>query len=53
MDAHVIEQTNPRRMISYNRTDAPWPVADRDVVLLAETTVDVAYRAIAFRTLRD
>ncbi len=55
VDAHVIEQLDPRRMISYNRTSAPWPVADRDVVLLAETTVDVAARQVRvdFRSVQD
>ncbi len=34
-DAHVIEQVGPKRLVMYTRNPAPWPVSDRDVVLLA------------------
>lgn len=55
VDARIIEQMGPRRVISYNRTAAPWPVADRDVVLLAETTADVAARVVrvSFQSVED
>jgi len=35
-----------RSAILYDRTRAPWPVADRDVVLRADTLLDVAERTV-------
>jgi hypothetical protein len=32
-DSRLVEQVADDRQIVYNRTDAPWPVADRDIVL--------------------
>ena len=50
-----MEDVSDRVQISYNRTRAPWPVADRDVVLRGETTVDVAGRrvVISFHSVDD
>ena len=55
IEAQIIEQRGERGQVSYNRTDAPWPVADRDVVLLGETRVDVAERRVRleFRSVED
>jgi hypothetical protein len=36
--ARVIETESKRVRYVYNRTDAPWPVADRDVVVRSEVT---------------
>lgn len=33
VDAKLIEQSSPDHAVVYNRTGAPWPVWDRDVVL--------------------
>jgi hypothetical protein len=40
VDNHRIEQLGQQSEILYSRTKAPWPVADRDVVLRADTTFD-------------
>ncbi len=34
VEAEKVRQISTFRRVVYNRTDAPWPVADRDVVLL-------------------
>jgi hypothetical protein len=39
MDSGLIRVLNDRTRIVYNRTDAPWPVSDRDVTLRA--TLDI------------
>lgn len=51
--AWTIDDPDPRVQISYNRTRAPWPVSDRDVVLRAETSVDFPTRRviIAFHSI--
>jgi hypothetical protein len=36
--ARVVENESKRVRYVYNRTDAPWPVADRDVVVRSEVT---------------
>lgn len=41
-----IERTGPFSEILYSRTGAPWPVADRDVVSRADTTIDAAARLV-------
>jgi len=38
--AHVVEHTDDRHEVVYNRTAAPWPVADRDTVLASEAVFD-------------
>ncbi|MSP62472.1 MAG: hypothetical protein EXR72_19490 [Myxococcales bacterium] len=39
-EARLVEQTSRTSQIAYNRTEAPWPVSDRDAVLLGQTTFD-------------
>lgn len=41
-----IEQLDPYTELFYSRTGAPWPVADRDVVLRARTTMDPPARIV-------
>lgn len=41
-----IEQLDPYTEIFYSRTGAPWPVADRDVVLRAHTALDPAAHVV-------
>ena len=57
MEARSVEQLNADEHISYNRTDAPWPVQDRDVVLHSRVkfnptdgTIHVAVRSIEHPT---
>jgi hypothetical protein len=38
--AHVVEHIDERHEVVYNRTAAPWPVADRDTVLASEAVFD-------------
>jgi hypothetical protein len=40
IESRVVRQENATTSLVYNRTNAPWPVADRDVVL--ETAIDAA-----------
>ena len=42
----VIKQVNEFDRIMYNRTDSPWPVSDRDVVLYATVSADVEKREV-------
>lgn len=49
--SHEIEQLGPRVHVVYNRTAAPWPVKDRDVVLhgdlvYTETTARAGFRSV-------
>lgn len=39
-DARIVEKIDGRSQFVYNRTDAPWPVKDRDVVLLGRFTIE-------------
>jgi hypothetical protein len=48
-EAKLIERTDQFRRVSYNRTDAPWPVDDRDVVLGSTVSVDLANRTVMIR----
>ncbi len=41
-----IEQLDPYTEVFYSRTGAPWPVADRDVILRARTTMDPVQRQV-------
>ncbi len=36
MDSRILERKGLTRVIFYHRTDFPWPVSDRDVVLVTE-----------------
>jgi hypothetical protein len=44
--SYVIERVNDHEEIEYNRTRAPWPVADRDAVLRGTTVVDPERREV-------
>ena len=46
MTSKIIKQVNEFDRILYNRTDAPWPVSDRDVVLAATVEGSVAKREV-------
>ncbi len=40
MEARLLKKINEYEYIVYSRTDAPWPVSDRDAVFRSKTTVD-------------
>jgi len=42
MDARRIKKLNHKEYIAYNRSDAPWPISDRDVVVHAKAKIDRA-----------
>lgn len=44
--SHLIANEPDSNQISYNRTQAPWPVADRDVVLQGGVHIDVKKREV-------
>jgi hypothetical protein len=46
MKAQVLKQINEFDRILYNRTDSPWPVSDRDVVVSATVTGSMAKREV-------
>lgn len=46
MEDKIIKQVNEFDRIMYNRTDSPWPVSDRDVVLYATVSADVEKREV-------
>lgn len=54
-DSRLIQQVTPRIQISYNRTQAPWPVADRDAVLRGETSVNTKDKTVtvSFHSVDD
>lgn len=39
-ESQVLEEVGPEHVVVYNRTDAPWPVWDRDVILDTQFTHD-------------
>jgi len=47
--ARVLQHISEFERIEYNRTGAPWPVSDRDVVLRARITSNPSKRAITVR----
>ncbi len=49
MDARMLKQINDLERIVYNRTDAPWPVDDRDVVIRSKLTIDRENRKVIVR----
>ena len=55
VESRLIAQVEPRAQLIYDRTDAPWPVSDRDTVLLARTAVDLNARElrIQFVNVKD
>ncbi len=46
VESRVIERPAPRVALVYNRSGAPWPVADRDVVNRCETVFDPGARQV-------
>lgn len=49
MEATLLKKVNEYERIVYNRTDAPWPVDDRDVVVRSKATVDRDKRLVVVR----
>ena len=55
LEARVIERISDREKIIYTRTDAPWPVDDRDVVMRGTVEVEEPGKVIIthFKGVRD
>lgn len=49
VEARLLKQINEGERILYNRTDAPWPVSDRDVVLRTSLQIDVESKTVVTR----
>lgn len=49
IDAKRIKKINHKEYIAYNRSDAPWPISDRDVVVHAKAEIDREKRELAIR----
>lgn len=45
-EQRTLQQVDLTTAILYNRLGAPWPVADRDCVIRATTTFDIAHRMV-------
>lgn len=45
-EAKVLKKSGPYERIVYNRTAAPWPVDDRDVVLQSKVSVDLEKKEV-------
>jgi hypothetical protein len=59
LESRMVRRTGPWRSIVYSLTDAPWPVADRELVIENEaafidppSTVKVTFRAVAAPDVR-
>ena len=54
MESRLIKQVSEYERIVYNRTDAPWPVDDRDVVVSSKATVnrDKRYVIVNFKSIK-
>jgi START domain len=52
-ESTLLEPLGDRSAVLYNRTSAPWPVWDRDVVVksLVETTPDSTYSKVSFENI--
>ncbi len=50
-DASILEHRGGSVHIAYHRTSLPWPVADRDVVVRSEMTVDPDRRVVRIVTI--
>jgi len=55
VDARLLRKINEREYVVYSRTDAPWPVSDRDAVNRSKVHVDLKRRIInvKFRAVRS
>lgn len=53
--ARVVQRFGDREKILYTRTDAPWPVSDRDTVLRAKVHVDLPNKTVwsRFHAIKD
>jgi hypothetical protein len=49
VEARLLKEIDEGQRIIYNRTDAPWPVSDRDVVLKTSLEVDTARQTVVTR----
>jgi hypothetical protein len=54
-EARNLSQPSELEYITYSRTDAPWPVSDRDAVYHALASVNLAHKLIMvrFRAVKD
>lgn len=54
VEAKLLRKINEREYVVYSRTDAPWPVSDRDAVNRSKVHVDLKRRIInvKFRAIR-
>ena len=48
-DVRLVRKINEREYVVYGRTDAPWPVSDRDAVYRSKTAVDLAKKTVTVR----
>ncbi len=48
-DARLLRKENERTYVVYQRTDAPWPVADRDSVVRSVASVDLKRMEVTIR----
>jgi hypothetical protein len=45
-DVRLVRKINEREYVVYGRTDAPWPVSDRDAVYRSKTQVDLKTKTV-------
>lgn len=45
-DVRLVRKINEREYVVYGRTDAPWPVSDRDAVYRSKTKVDLQNKTV-------
>ena len=48
-DVRLVRKINELEHVVYGRTDAPWPVSDRDAVYRSRTHVDLARKTVTIR----
>jgi hypothetical protein len=49
VDVRLVRKINQREYVIYGRTDAPWPVSDRDAVYQSKTHVDLVKKTVTIR----
>ncbi len=47
--AKILKKISPSHIISYNRSDAPWPVSDRDVVMRTKVKIQEEKHTVLIR----
>jgi hypothetical protein len=54
-ESTLLKQVNDNQAIMYNRTDAPWPISDRDVILDTHVseTPDKSAATVTFRNTKS